>query len=336
MAVSPDFTLSRRYPSGRRSTYEVDSTVAVMARGRLGVERGFYLEMPERLPSWFSEQRVRLISAGTTDAERLTAVEAFFLGQRLVYATTGLPVSAEPLVEFLTVKKRGNCEFFASSCALLLRLAGIPARLVGGYLGGEYNDLGGYYVVTEDQAHVWVEAYLEGKGWVRVDPSRWAVNAGEIGTSAKRGVFRSLLLAVDTVTYFWNRQVITYDLERQISLFNEAGRRLHGVKPPRMEGLPKILALVVIPLLILLGACLLLRRPSTEARLVSAFIARLRSGYGIEATADTGLRELTAGIEDPDVARFVEIHGGAIYRDRRLSPEEVAELRGIIKNMKKG
>jgi PAS domain-containing protein len=215
-------------------------------------------------------------------------------------------------------------------------LAGIPTRLVGGYLGGEYNDLGGYYVVTEDRAHVWVEAYLDGKGWVRVDPSRWAVNAGEVGTSAKRGAFRSLLLAVDTVTYFWNRQVITYDLERQISLFNEAGRRLHGVKPPRMEGLPKILAMVVIPLLILWGACLLLRRPSTEARLVAAFIARLRDGYGIEATQDAGLRELTAGIEDPDVARFVEIHGGAIYRDRRLTPEEMAELRGIIKKMKKG
>jgi hypothetical protein len=240
-------------------------------------------------------------------------------------------------MEFLTVKKRGNCEFFASSCALLLRLAGIPARLVGGYLGGEYNELGGYYVVTEDRAHVWVEAYLEGKGWVRVDPSRWAVNAGEVGASAKRGVFRSFLLAVDTVSYFWNRQVITYDLERQISLFNEAGQRLHGVKPSQVEGfLPKILGLVVIPLLILWGVRQLLRRPSTEERLVSAFIARLRGGYGIEATPDAGLRELTAGIDDPDVTRFVGIYSGAIYRDRRLAPEEVAELRGIIKNMKKG
>jgi hypothetical protein len=145
------------------------------------------------------------------------------------------------------------------------------------------------------------------------------------------------LLAVDTVSYFWNRQVITYDLERQISLFNEAGQRLHGVKPSQVEGfLPKILGLVVIPLLILWGVRQLLRRPSTEERLVSAFIARLQGGYGIEATPDAGLRELTAGIDDPDVTRFVGIYSGAIYRDRRLAPEEVAELRGIIKNMKKG
>jgi hypothetical protein len=239
-------------------------------------------------------------------------------------------------MEFLTVKKRGNCEFFASSCALFLRLAGIPARLVGGYLGGEYNELGGYYVVTEDRAHVWVEAYLEGEGWVRIDPSRWAVNAGEVGTSAKQGTLRSLLLAVDTVTYFWNRQVITYDLERQITLFNEAGRRLHGVRALRTGGLPKILALVAIPLLFWWGALVVLRRPSEEARLVAAFIERLQQVYGVEATPDAGLRELTAGIEAPDVARFVGLYSGAIYRDRRLTPEETGELRGIIKKMKNG
>ena len=335
LTMSPDFTLSRRYLSGRRSTYEVGSTVAGMIRGRLGAASRFYLELPERLPSWFREQGALLVTAGKTDAERLAAVETFFLKQRLVYATTGLPVSEEPLVEFLTVKKRGNCEFFASSCALLLRLAGIPARLVGGYLGGEYNELGEYYVVTEDRAHVWVEAYLEGKGWVRVDPSRWAVNAGEVGASPKRGVVRSLLLAVDSVTYFWNRQVITYDLERQITLFNEAGRRLHGVSPLRIEGLPKMITLVVMLLLIWWCARMVLRRPSVEARLITAFIARLRSVYGIEAAPDAGLRELTAGIEAPDVARFVGIYCGAIYRDRLLVPEEVDELRTIIKRMKK-
>ena len=81
---------------------------------------------------------------------------------------------------------------------------------------------------------------------------------------------------------------------------------------------------------------MVLRRPPLEARLVTAFIERLRREYGVEATTDMGLRELTAGIEDPDVARFVGIYGGAIYRDRRLAPEEVDELRTIIKRMKKG
>ena len=176
---APDFTLSRRTPSGGRSAYRVDSVVTPMTRGRLGSEREFYLQLPERIPPWFREQGRVLRERGGSDGERLTGVETLFRGEHLLYATTGLPVSGEPLVEFLTKNKRGNCEFFASSCALLLRLAGVPARLVGGYLGGEYNQLGGYYVVTGEQAHVWVEAYLEGTGWVRVDPTRWAVNGGD-------------------------------------------------------------------------------------------------------------------------------------------------------------
>ena len=169
LATAPDCTLTRRYPSARRVTYEVGSVVGGNIRGKLGPGRDFYLALPERLPAWFRDQGERFRRAGETDAERLAAVESFFHTQRLVYATTGLPQSGEPLVEFLTVKKRGTCEYFASSCAVLLRLSGIPARLVGGYLGGEYNDLGGYYVVTENRAHVWVEAYLEGEGWVRIE-----------------------------------------------------------------------------------------------------------------------------------------------------------------------
>ena len=62
---------------------------------------------------------------------------------------TGLPTGEDALEKFLFESKQGNCEFFASSFALILRGAGVPARLVGGYLGGEYNELGGYFLVSE-------------------------------------------------------------------------------------------------------------------------------------------------------------------------------------------
>ncbi len=332
----PDFTLSRRSPSGKRSSYEVGSFVGGIARGRLGLERRFYLETPERLSPWLQRQGERLRLAGATDADRLAAVEALFRAERLVYSTTSLPVSGEPLVEFLTVKKRGNCEFFASSCGVLLRLAGIPARLVGGYQGGEYNDLGGYYLVTEERAHVWVEAYLEGKGWVRVDPSRWAINDGETGRGARQERFRSLRMATDMVTYFWNRQVITYDLERQLTLFHEAGRHLQGVGSFRWRRAGGVSLLLFLPLLCWWGGRWLRQRPSPEERLVAAFKWQLRKGYGVEASPDMGLQELIAGIVAPDVLRFVELYGGCIYRDRRLGPKEREELRKIIGRMKSG
>ncbi len=329
-----DFTLTRRSFTAKRSTYMVDSVMTDTAQGRLRAARGFYLETPERLHPWLRERGLRLRDRGGNDRERLAAVETFFRGEQLRYATTGLPHSEEPLLTFLTSSKRGNCEFFASSCALLLRLAGVPARLVGGYLGGEYSELGGYYLVTQDRAHVWVEAYLEGTGWVRVDPTRWAVNAGEVGSSAGQGGW-SLSLAMDALTYFWNRQVITYDLERQIALYNEVGQRLQGVTLPEGKWVLLLLIPAIVPFLLRWGGLPLLRRSSREARLVTDFIAQLRRLYGIEATPDAGLREMTAGIESPDVGRFVELHNGALYRDRRLLPEELRELRGIISRMKR-
>jgi hypothetical protein len=152
-------------------------------------------------------------------------------------------------------------------------------------------------------------------------------------------VLRSLLLAVDTVTYFWNRQVITYDLERQITLFNEAGRRLHAAGPSRTGLLPRVAAAIALPFIALLvwwGARSFRSRPSLEERLARAFIERFQQLFGGEASPDQGLGELTAGVQNPDVERFVKIYGGAVYRDRRLSPEEADELRIIIRRMKKG
>ena len=76
-----------------------------------------------------------------------------------------------PLDHFLFTRKEGHCEYFASSMVVLLRLAGIPARLVNGFMGLEWNDLGQYMVVRQHHAHSWVEAYLPAKGWVVYDPT---------------------------------------------------------------------------------------------------------------------------------------------------------------------
>jgi transglutaminase-like putative cysteine protease len=77
----------------------------------------------------------------------------------------------QPLAEFLFEKKRGYCEYFASSAALLLRLQGVPARYVTGFGVGEGNRAGGHYVVRESDAHAWIEAYVPERGWVEADPT---------------------------------------------------------------------------------------------------------------------------------------------------------------------
>jgi transglutaminase-like putative cysteine protease len=77
----------------------------------------------------------------------------------------------DPVLDFLTTHQEGHCEYFASAGALLLRTAGVPARVVGGFLVTEAAPVGGYYVVRDDNAHAWVEAWVSGRGWITVDPT---------------------------------------------------------------------------------------------------------------------------------------------------------------------
>ena len=113
----------------------------------------------------------------------------------------------------------------ASSYATLARLAGIPSRLVGGYYGGDYNVLGGYYLVHDDTAHVWVEVLDDDGNWQRVDPSQWAVNAGETLRATRGGGLSRWQQFNDALNYQWLQLVVIFDLGRQLELLSE-GRRL--------------------------------------------------------------------------------------------------------------
>lgn len=77
----------------------------------------------------------------------------------------------DPIYEFLVEDKSGHCEYFASAMAILLRMSGVPARVVGGFRVTEYNPIGGYHIVRERNAHAWVEAYLPKRGWTTYDPT---------------------------------------------------------------------------------------------------------------------------------------------------------------------
>ena len=88
---------------------------------------------------------------------------------------------ADPLADFLFVRKQGHCEYFASSMAIMLRTLGIPSRVVNGFRTSEFNDVTGNYVVRASSAHSWVEAYFPGQGWVSFDPTPGGVPGGVTG-----------------------------------------------------------------------------------------------------------------------------------------------------------
>jgi hypothetical protein len=270
---------------------------------------------------------------GKNDGEKLALLENYYQGAKLNYGTAGMPMGKSPLEEFLFEKKKGNCEFFASSFALLLRSAGIPTRLVGGYYGGEYNPLGGYYVITEDMAHVWVESYVEGRGWVTIDPSIWAVNFPGMEENRRKGILQSMSMAMDALGYFWNLSVINYDLDRQL-------RFLHGVnvgmKRISLTSIP-VKQVTVTAFFLAGAACLLVqfrrKKSGKEERILKEFLKKVGMIYGIERDLSTGLDELARPLENPEVNRFVAVYGRAVYRDRTLSHEEYTCLKVLVKEL---
>lgn len=327
--ITPDFVATRWGGGGKRTKYRVRSVVADTIRVSRGFDPAPYLSVEGAPP--------RLLKAaasfkGKPPEEVIRRTGEFFRSRRIQYAREDLPTGADALDRFLFDTRKGYCEYFASACALMLREARVPARLVGGYLGGEYNDFGGYYVVTGSAAHVWVEALVPGKGWVRVDPSRWSI--GFTGEEGKRsGFLRTLSLYGDSLSYFWNARVVGFDLERQATLAKSAGKR--------MVSLRRESALRGVFLLVLAVGCIVLvrqgfsRRRSQEERLLDSFLEAVQSRYGVRCR-DIGLLAGTAAIEDPAVGRFVEMFTGEIYRDRRITREDARVLAGLVRRIRNG
>jgi transglutaminase-like putative cysteine protease len=94
-----------------------------------------------------------------------------FLKRNYAYSLELRDVSGRPLAYFLFDRKAGHCEYFASSMAVMLRLAGIPSRVVTGFQGSIYNPISGWHIVRAADAHSWVEAHLGGLGWTTFDPT---------------------------------------------------------------------------------------------------------------------------------------------------------------------
>ncbi|MGA2858870.1 MAG: DUF3488 and transglutaminase-like domain-containing protein [Candidatus Sulfotelmatobacter sp.] len=145
------------------------------------------------------------------DFDKASAIENY-LRTHFDY-TLELPRTApqDPVANFLFERKRGHCEYFASSMAVMLRTLGIPSRVVNGFRSDEFNDLTGNYVIRAKDAHAWVEAYFPGYGWRTFDPTP----GGSAGTP--QGWSR-VGLYLDAMASFWRDWIVSYDTSHQYVL----------------------------------------------------------------------------------------------------------------------
>ncbi len=132
-----------------------------------------------------------------------------------------------PIDDFLFRRKKGHCEYFASAMTLLLRQAGVAARMVNGFAEGEWNAFGEYLIIKEKHAHSWVEAFIPGTGWMVYDPTPPDLSISEQARSS------TTFLWMDLLQLYWQRYVVRYSFRDQIEIFNFFNSESRGL----MEGL---------------------------------------------------------------------------------------------------
>ncbi len=151
------------------------------------------------------------IASGTITISERVNVLVDFLQENCTYSLNQLPTSRDPIEDFLFHSRSGTCEHFASAFAILLRCVGIPARPVGGYTFGEWNEIGVFFTVRQRHAHAWVEVYYPQSGWVPVDPTPASEESGyetEVGR-----LFQSLW---DAYEGYWFTYVYNFDNKTQM------------------------------------------------------------------------------------------------------------------------
>lgn len=300
-----------------------------------------------QLPKDFSP-RIREMVKNLTDIkagnEKIKALLHFLREKDFKYSLKDLPVSQAPLEDFLFEIKHGNCEYFASSLAVMLRMADIPARLVGGYKGGYYNKTGGYYLVLQKNAHVWVEAYSRdhnGKqGWIRLDPTPFSLDVPSVRYG--ESIFLQIKLLLDTFNYYWNKFVITYDFNRQLAILQELKSSFKRTdlkldwKAVDFKKYIYIPLILTLPALIAAGWVLRKKRKECHEKLVSKFMKRMAS-YGYKKHECEGLEELVARVDQEDLKckanAFVNEFQNIFYKDCRFSRQQIERLENHIRNL---
>lgn len=335
---TPDLLYELPRQQNRRLSYTISSDPSGILQTEGAINRQFYLQLPTTIDPRFHQLATEIRRNGRDNAERLRLTEQYYRKNGFSYSRKGLPSGSDALATFMFSTRKGHCEFFAASYGILLRASGIPARLVGGYLGGEYNQLGGYYLVAEDLAHVWVEAWLEGRGWLRIDPTRFAVNAGELlGKPQRPGLALRLRMFADALEYRWNRSVVSYDFEQQVSHLKAAGSRLQKLE----QAFSRRHLYYLVALLIGGGLIWLLRERfsllwlTPEQRLVRRFRRLMLDRYAIDMAAENlGLFEAAAASNHPDIQEAAELLASLLYSNHPSNQGIINKIKELLNKAK--
>ncbi len=238
--LTPDFQLLSREAVNARRRYHASSFLSYRANPQ---EAAHSLQRALALPRGLNPQSQALAQGWRAqhpddDAAVVREVLRHFNQGGYVYTLEPPLLGMHSVDEFLFTTRQGFCEHYAGSFVYLLRAAGVPARVVTGYQGGEYNELGDYYILRQSDAHAWAEVWLGERGWVRYDPTA-AIAPARIESGLSAAVsnpavlpfmarnpppwLRELRFNWDALANQWNQWVLGYNTETQFAFLSRLG-----------------------------------------------------------------------------------------------------------------
>jgi hypothetical protein len=281
-------------------------------------------------------------------AQKIQAIRRYLASPEFEYTLDDLPVSRNALETFIFSHKKGNCEFFASAMAVMLRMAGVPARLVAGYQGGVYNSSGGYYIVNQSDAHVWVEAWNEDTlEWTRSDPTP---ASAALGLSDEGRKYTFLSLYADMLNYRLSSLFIEYDRQSQSELLGKLRNILDNPKEALsrsssdfFESLRKLVVPLAVLCVILFSSMAvksLFKRKKPEDALLKDFLCIMeRKGY--KKNECDGLEEFVMSVRADGKKQLAELALSFVlafekfyFKDIPIDAPSATRLRDILKQIR--
>ena len=276
--VTKDYAVRAKEKIQKRTTYNFSSYPEYLANTTTPQQLDAALALPGTITSRMRTFVDTLQANHDSNEDYVQSVLNHFNSENFIYTLSPPPLRENPADEFLFETRKGFCEHYATSFVLLMRIAGIPARVVAGYQGGEWNTAGNHLIVRQSDAHAWSEIWLGDQGWVRIDPTTavaperversidpeqfregepvvFKISAdGLFGTVFKQAVFMA-----DALDLNWHRWVVGFSRERQNYFLKSTGLDF-------LEGYKLGLSAIVLSALAIIVMVILFRGKITDHR----------------------------------------------------------------------